>query len=312
MEFNLRGIDLNLLPVFEAAYEERSLSRAAERLGMTQPAVSHALARLRGVFRDELFIRHTRGMTPTATADAIYTRLRGALGSVREAVSEVRGFDPRISARRFFVAIPHPLGPMMGLRLLELLGKVAPNIEVEFSTRSRPIDLERDLRDGRMDVAIDWLPPRDGQFHSEVLFEDQLVVMARSGHPVFGQPATENVLASASFVTLRPRVDHGTHLTALQQLRSLNLNVMLEVSEFLEVLLITSQSDLLGVMPRSFAHIARDAFNVRVLDVPSLTEGIPIRLIWHPRRQDDPAHTFLRRQIGAAVGEVVEMQAQPL
>ena len=80
MEFNLRGIDLNLLPVFEAAYEERSLSRAAPRLAMTQPAMSHALSRLRSVFRDELFIRHSRGMTPTAAADAIYPRVARCAG----------------------------------------------------------------------------------------------------------------------------------------------------------------------------------------------------------------------------------------
>ena len=80
---NLRSVDLNLLPVFEAAYEERSLSRAARRLAMTQSAVSHALTRLRAVFRDELFVREARGVLPTPVADLIYAKLRSALGSVR-------------------------------------------------------------------------------------------------------------------------------------------------------------------------------------------------------------------------------------
>ena len=87
---NLRGIDLNLLPVFEAAYEEGSLSKAAHRLSVTQPAVSHALSRLRVAFRDELFVRHSRGVRPTQVADAIYARLGGALALVREAVTESR------------------------------------------------------------------------------------------------------------------------------------------------------------------------------------------------------------------------------
>jgi LysR family transcriptional activator for leuABCD operon len=108
---NLRGIDLNLLPVFEAAYEERSLSRAADRLAMTQSAVSHALSRLRSTFRDELFIRQASGVFPTPVAEMIYAKLRGALGSVRESVAETRGFDPKSSGRKFFVAISHPLGP---------------------------------------------------------------------------------------------------------------------------------------------------------------------------------------------------------
>src|SRR6187431_3020777 len=105
---NLRSVDLNLLPVFEAAYEEKNLSKAATRLAMTQPAVSRALSRLRHAFKDELFLRHSRGMTPTAKADAIYGRLGEALGLVRSTVVESRGFDPKTSEQRFFIAIPHP------------------------------------------------------------------------------------------------------------------------------------------------------------------------------------------------------------
>ena len=99
---NLRSVDLNLLPVFEAAYEERSLSRAAERLAMTQPAVSHAMNRLRSLFKDELFVRQSRGVLPTPVADLVYANLRDALVSVRTAVAETRGFDPRTSQRQFF------------------------------------------------------------------------------------------------------------------------------------------------------------------------------------------------------------------
>ncbi len=94
---NIRSIDLNLLPVFEAVYEERSLSQAAGRLAMTQSATSHALSRLRFVFRDELFVRHSRGVVPTAAADRIYARVRDALASVRESVTDARGFDPETS-----------------------------------------------------------------------------------------------------------------------------------------------------------------------------------------------------------------------
>src|SRR3974390_641072 len=132
---NLRGVDLNLLPVFEAVYEERSLSRAAERLAMTQPAVSHALTRLRAVFREDLFVRQARGVLPTPVADQIYSRLRDALGLVREAVVDRRDFDPKTSERYFFITIPHPLGPMITLRLQDRLAKIAPNISVAASTR---------------------------------------------------------------------------------------------------------------------------------------------------------------------------------
>jgi len=181
--FNLRSVDLNLLPVFEAAYEERSLSRAAGRLAMTQSAVSHALTRLRALFRDELFVRQSRGVVPTPAADRVYEKLHRGLMLVREAVTDRRGFDPKTSERHFFIAIPHPLGPMMALRLHDRLGEIAPRVLVDASTRSRPIDLERSLREGRIDAAIDWLPIDGAQFKQSILFQDTLVAIAQRGHP---------------------------------------------------------------------------------------------------------------------------------
>ena len=123
MSFNIRSVDLNLLPVFEAVYEEGSLSKAAARLAMTQSAISHAVARLRSVFRDELFMRGSRGVVATPGADRIYARLRGALVSIGETVIETRGFDPSTSERRFTLSIPHPLGPIFELRLQERFAK---------------------------------------------------------------------------------------------------------------------------------------------------------------------------------------------
>lgn len=305
MSFNLRGVDLNLLPVFEAAYEEGSLSRAAQRLAMTQPAVSHALSRLRWVFRDELFIRHSRGVTPTAAADAVYTMLRGALGSVREAVTELRGFSPRTSSRRFFVTIPHPLGPLIALHLRQRLAKAAPNVAVEFSTRSRPIDLERGLRDGRVDAAIDWLPPRAVEMHTAVLFEDRIVAMARAGHPALRMRNAGRMLASAAFVTLRPRTDDPHHPQAIREWAQLAPAVVLEVSELLEVLLVAGRSDLLAIMPSSLAGIARKNFRVHVVAASPKTEPLPTYLIWHARRDKDPAHAYLRQQLSAVAASVV-------
>src|SRR5690242_2071048 len=121
---NLRSIDLNLLPIFEAVYEERSLSRAANRLAMTQSAVSHAMS------RNELFIRQARGVVPTPVAETIYGSLRNSLASVRESIAQMRDFDPRTSSRKFCVAIAHPLGPMIAVRLHERLALAAPKVAI--------------------------------------------------------------------------------------------------------------------------------------------------------------------------------------
>lgn len=303
--FNIRSVDLNLLPVFEAAYEERSFSRAAERLAMTQSSVSHAMTRLRSLFKDALFIRQSRGVLPTPVADLVYAKLRGALVAVREAVAETRGFDPRTSQRQFFVTIPHPLGPMIAVRLRERLARTAPEVQVAFSTRSRPIELERALREGRVDAAVDWLVPAGDQFSEAVLFNDGLVPMSRHGHPALRQRPSPRLLQSAEFVSLRPRVEGEHPVPALREWQRLKLRIALEVSEIVEVFMVASQSDLLALVPRSMQKMASQMFDLRVLHSIPKVEPIPIKLIWHSGRDSDPAHAFLREELTACVKQVV-------
>ena len=302
---NLRGIDLNLLPVFEAVYDTRSLSRAAERLAMTQPAVSHAMNRLRSLFRDELFVRQSRGVLPTHTADAVYARLRGALGSIREAVAETRAFDPATSQRQFTVAMPHPLGPIVAVRLRERLARVAPRVKVEFSTRSRPIELERGLREGRVDAAIDWLPPGGSVFREAVVFNDGVVAMARERHPVRRQRLSARSIHAVEFVSLRPRVQGEHPVPALRAWQRLGSRVVLEVSEFVEVLMVASQSDLVALLPLCMQRVARGTFGLRLLYSIPKAAPIPIKLIWHAGRERDPAHAFLCDQLARAAQEVI-------
>jgi DNA-binding transcriptional LysR family regulator len=302
---NLRSIDLNLLPVFEAAYEEATLSRAAERLAMTQSAVSHALTRLRDVFSDELFVRSGRGVVPTPTADAIYARLRGALGIVRESVSATRGFDPKTSTRSFFISVSHPLGPMIGVRVREQLAIAAPGVTVSFSTRSRPVELDQALREGRVDAAVDWLMPGRGQFREATLFEDMMVAVVRMGHPAIQKVRTVKELNTLEFVSLRPRVEGDSPVPGIQHWLRVKLNFALEVSELLEVFMVTSQSDLAGLIPRSMLRVARDTFQLRPLPVEVTTKSVPIKLIWAASKDVDPAQAFIRKQIGLASRAVV-------
>jgi DNA-binding transcriptional LysR family regulator len=303
--FNIRSVDLNLLPVLEAVYEERSLSRAAVRLAMTQSAVSHAVSRLRSVFRDELFVRHSRGVVPTPAADTIYSRLRDALGSVRAAVTDARGFDARTSTREFRLAIAHPLGPMIVLRLTERLSRAAPNMGIVASTRSRPVDLDRSLREGRVDLAIDWLAPQGGVFRSAVLFEDALVAVAREGHPALQRPATMKTLREGRFVSLRPRVEGDHPVPALREWQRADLHVTLEVSEILEVFMIVSQSDLFGLIPRSMELLAHRALGLRPVGAVPKTSTLSINFYWHASRDADPAHAFLRKELVVVAEEIV-------
>ncbi|MEO8345002.1 MAG: LysR family transcriptional regulator [Betaproteobacteria bacterium] len=303
--FNIRSVDLNLLPVLEAIYEEKSLSRAATRLAMTQSAVSHALTRLRAVFRDDLFVRHSRGVMPTPAADQIYSKLREALGAVRETVTERRAFRAATSTRQFFLSISHPLGPMIVLRLHERLSIAAPGVTVAASTRSRPIDLGRALREGRIDAAVDWLDPDGDHFKSTVLFDDSLVAVARDGHPALRHPKSTKVLRKGRYVALRPRVEGEHPVSGLREWQRMNLNIALEVSEILEVFMVASQSDLFALIPRSMEKLARASLGLRRVGVSSKAASVPIKLIWHANLDADPAHAYLRTEIKAVASTIV-------
>jgi DNA-binding transcriptional LysR family regulator len=272
---------------------------------MTQSAVSHALSRLRVVFRDELFVRQTRGVVPTPVADLIYAKLRGALGSVRQSVAERRGFDPKSSERKFFIGITHPLGPMIAVRLRDRLARAAPGVEAAFSTRSRPIDLERGMREGRFDAAVDWLIPERGPFRAITLFGDMLVAVARGGHPALRRTRSVSDLQKGAFVSLRPRVEGEHPVAGIREWRRLELNYVLEVSEILEVFMVVGQSDLFGLIPQSMLRFGREVFELRPLQAGPRRITVPIRLIWHDSRDSDPAHGFLRKQIQLASNDVV-------
>jgi LysR family transcriptional regulator, transcriptional activator for leuABCD operon len=301
---NLRSVDLNLLPVFEAAYEERSLSRAAARLAMTQPAVSHAMTRLRALFGDELFVRRSRGVDPTPAADRIYAKLRGALVAVRDAVTEARGFDPATSERRFVVSIPHPLGPMVAVRLRERLARIAPRVKVACSTRSRPIEQARGLREGRLDAAVDWIVPADPRFATELAFEDGVAFMAKRGHPALRLRSLAQVLRSAEFVMLRARAEGEHPVPALRELQRLPMRIALEVSEFVEVLMVAGGSDLLAPVPLSMERLAVATFGLREVKAVPRVAPIPVNVIRDRGRDRDPAHAFLRTELARVVREV--------
>ena len=304
---NLRSVDLNLLPVFEAAYEERSLSRAAVRLAMTQPAVSHALARLRSTFREELFIRHSRGMTPTPFADAVYARLGGALGLVRSAVGEGRVFDPPTSTRHFDVCIPHPLGPMVALRLIEALKAAAPGITLRFDTQSRPADLVASLLNGRYDLAVDWLPAKHAQLVETELFQDHMTFVVRDGHPILRSRDRKAAIAEWGVVRLRPRMEWATHpLAALRAESPWDANVVLEVSEFLEIFLVVSQSDLIGLAPASTVSMASGPLDLKPIAAGPEKRAVPVNMAWRSAREHDPAHRFLRDHLRKAAAKAVK------
>lgn len=297
MTLNLRSIDLNLLTVFDAVYAEGNLSRAARRLAMTQPAVSNALARFRAVTRDRLFVRGARGVSPTPLADRLADPVRRALELVREGLEGVRAFDPRTSTRSFTLASAFGIEVLVGAGVLNWVRRVAPGVSVRGITVVERQRLWPDLRDGIIDIAADFIPPRDGRFASERVMQAEAVAIVRKGHPrirtrmtLAGYLAEEHVVLSrTNLVDMR--------LEGAEPLLALDRKVLFEVPSTLAVALVVSQSDLVGVLGRRLAEVLAPQLGLRILPLPVKLPLFPAYLVWHRSRDADPGHQWLRTGI---------------
>jgi DNA-binding transcriptional LysR family regulator len=300
---SLKGLDLNLLLVFEALYDTRSVSRAGLRLGLSQSATSHALGRLRDACRDELFLRMPGGMTPTPVANRIFPEISQALESLRHSVEEARGFDPATSTRRFELAIPHPMGPIYALRIRDAALAEAPKVTLRFDTRTLADDAANLMREGLLDMAVDWIPAADDRFVNKRLFDDSLVVAARGGHPRAFKGMGWRHLQQEEFVRCHRRAPERRPKALSGKLWDLMAESRLTVSEYLEVPFVVLRTDYLGVLPRSMALKAETEFGMIITDVPGPPIRIPIWQVWHEGRRRDAGHAWLRALVAR------EMQA---
>ncbi|BDG73948.1 LysR family transcriptional regulator [Roseomonas fluvialis] len=299
----LKGLDLNLLLVFEALYDTRSVSRAGVRLGLSQSATSHALARLRETCRDELFLRTPTGMTPTPVANRIFPEIHQALEALRHSVEEARGFDPAASTRRFEVAIPHPWGPVLAMRIRDAALAEAPRVTMRFDTRTLADDAPTLMREGLLDLAVDWIRAEDDRFVNKRLFDDSLVIAARGGHPRAFKGMGWRHLAAEEFVRCHRRAPERRPKALQGRLWEMMADSRLTVSEYLEVPFVVLRTDYLGVLPRSMARVAEQEYGMIITDVPGPPIRIPIWLVWHEGRRRDAGHAWLRALVAR------EMQA---
>ena len=299
--FNLRRLDLNLLTVFEAIYELGSVTAAADRLALSQSAASHALSRLRQACNDELFVRAPQGLSPTPVAQTMYPPIRQALEALRASLAEASGFDPAQSQRHFRISIPHPMGPFYALALRAAALATAPGVALTFDTVSLPVDLEDNLRDGVVDLAIDWLPVELDPFVNSKLFDDRLVLIARRGHPSAREGMTIEDLREAEFVTPHRRREVEHLPQALRELYGLHLQVAVRVSELLEIPTVVASTDLLGLMPASLGSLMEQRMGLRVLAIPLELPAVPIYMTWHQTRRNDSGHRWLREIVAEQV-----------
>jgi DNA-binding transcriptional LysR family regulator len=236
----------------------------------------------------------------------MYPAIKQALDALRATLAEASGFDPGTSRRHFRISIPHPMGPFHALALRAAVAAAAPGIVLTFDTVSRPLDLEDSLRDGVVDLAIDWLPVQLGPFVNSKLFDDRLVLLARRDHPQVNGGITVEELRQAELVSIHHRRKIDYEPEAIGELRKLGVRVAVRVSELLEIPTLVASTDLVGVFAASMGPLMEQRLGLQVLPLPLELPSVPIYVIWHETRRHDAAHFWLREVVAEELGRLAQ------
>jgi DNA-binding transcriptional LysR family regulator len=292
----LQRIDLNLLVVFNAIYTEGGITRAAEKLHLTQPAISHALARLRLMFGDPLFERDGRRMVPTTLARRLIEPLRRSLHSLEGALNEVERFDPATSDRRFNIGLRDVLESTVLPPLLQNIRKQAPGVSIS-AVRFDRHEMESELAGGSLDLAIDVLLPRSPAVHHRRAGLDKLVVVARKNHPqARGGLDLKTYLRLGHVVVSSRRTGPGIEDVELSR-RGLQRNVKLRCQHYFAACRVVAQTDLILTMPETYAGVANEQYGNRILPLPFQAPPLDAYLYWHANAEEEPANRWLREQL---------------
>ena len=300
---NFRTLDLNLLRVFDAVMAEGSITRAAERLAMTQPAVSNALKRLRDSVGEDLLTRAARGVAPTAFGEALWPQVRSALGQLRTAL-EPGDFDPTVDARVFRLTMADAMAAFLLPALMARFAALGARCQIEV----RPL-LDRDPREllahADIDVALGHFPEvlaalaaqgRVAPLRHRRLGEGRYVCVMRAGHPLAEAPLTLAAFCAAEHVLVsfsgRP---HGFVDQALAA-QQLSRRVALTVNQFFTAAQVVARSDLLTVLPEGFLPLTGLEERLVMRELPVEPGTVYADAIWHVRHDRSAAHQWLLAQ----------------
>jgi DNA-binding transcriptional LysR family regulator len=314
---NFASFDLNLLRVFDALMREQSATRAGERLGLSQPAVSAALNRLRYACADKLFVRRGSEMLPTPRAQALAATIRQALAELELAVAGQQRFDPVTARGTFTLLGADILSTLLVPSLFARLRSLAPNIVIRFLDSARG-DVALLLRDDLIDIAIERPLDLPNWVVRKVLYRSPFVFIAARDNPAI--VAAQVKAGEPLPIDLFCRLPHAIRsidgsmtglVDAALAVEGRSRQVVLAIPHFYGLAAAVAQSDLIAAMPVEFARWVADGMDL-VLYAPPLEIPAPeISLYWHKRRDRDAAHLWLRDQIGAEM-QLLAGRALPL
>jgi len=292
----VQAADLNLLVVFSQLYQDRKVSLAAQNLGLSQPTVSAALARLRRMMNDELFVRTPRGMQPTPLAERIAAPLGRSLADIRHTLATQASFDASTASRQFALAMTD-IGEFHFLpRLVAALEVAAPALSIS-TVRGTAINLKFEMEAGNVDLALGFLPDLVTDFHRRVLFTQRYVVLHRRGHPLAERPSDASVYAACEHaVVVSAGTGHGAAEQVIER-SGLKRFVRLRVPHYVALADVLEATDLVATVPEAFAQRSVKHFDLAYCAHPVELPPIEIALYWHTKYHRDPASRWMRNLI---------------
>jgi DNA-binding transcriptional LysR family regulator len=298
----LHQIDLNLLVVFNQLLLERRVSKAAESLGVSQPAVSNSLAKLRRLFGDELFLRTPQGMAPTPFAEQLAEPVGYALAMIHGGINQRSQFDPATAQRAVTIGMTD-IGEIYFLpALVERLRREAPGLTLS-TVRNTAVNLRDELEAGKVDLAIGLLPQLKAGFFQRRLFTQRYVCLMRRGHRLDKRRLSLAEFAGAEhLVVVSAGTGHG-QVDELLQRQGVQRNVRLTVPHFVGVGHILQGSDLIATVPERLADRLLEPFGLSRVAHPARLPDVAINVFWHAKYHRAPASQWLRQQVVELFGD---------
>ena len=300
---HLKEVDANLLVILDALLVDASVTRAAERLGRSASAISHALAKLREIFADELFVRAGQRLVPTARALELAPTVHVILAGMESLLRPAKPFDPRDAERDFAMTASEAGDLILVQPLRRRLEVLAPSVRVGWMPGQGEETIDA-LRQGRCHFAIDIesMPLPAPDIRVLMLYDDSLATVARSGHPLSGlEPGAESFAARDHIaVSALPTIELLDRELAKHRL---TCSIAAQVPSVLAGLLLTLNSDALLTLPATLASILENQFALARVKLPIEDISVPVRLLWHSSYDRDECHNWVRDEIATLARE---------
>lgn len=293
--------DLNFLYILQALYEERSVSRAGDRLGLTQPAVSHALGRLRGTFQDDLFVRAGAAMAPTPVGERMALASGRILTMIQQEIWESQTFDPASTSRTFSVCMSD-MGVFALLpRLLSALSLEAPNATLK-PIQLPSLQLAAALEDGEIDLAIGYLGKLGQNLYQQTLFHRQLVGIIRASDARAAEGMTLQQFIDSRHVVADTLALTNKLLEKELRLKGARLKIGVHVPYLLGVPSVVATSDFIAAVPSELAELFSRFADIRAFELPVNIPRLTVKQFWHARHHSDVGHRWLRALVSRTLG----------